>query len=68
MLEIKYIKAGEKRKSRDAEILRLKAEATSQLAHYGGDEKFGRTIRNITLVKLVLIFSGPELLYIGPAS
>ncbi|MCP5108950.1 MAG: hypothetical protein GY950_36540, partial [bacterium] len=65
MLEIKYIKAGGKRKPADSRVQRLKKEAEEQLKSYGLDEKFRKTIGKTKLVKLVLIFCGHELMYIG---
>jgi len=63
MLEIKYIKAGYK--PRDAKIQQLKEEAEEQLKNYSIDEKFRKNIEKTTLIKLVLIFSGHESMYIG---
>jgi len=63
ILEIKYIKAGVK--PGDPKIRRLKSEAEEQLRVYSIDEKFGKVIEKTTLVKLVLIFSGHEAVYIG---
>jgi hypothetical protein len=62
ILEIKYIKAGV---SPDNEKVRqLKSEAEEQLKNYSIDEKFKRkmTIENTTPIKIVLIFSGHELI------
>jgi len=63
ILEIKYIKAGVK--PGDPRIRRLKSEAEEQLRIYSIDEKFRKVIEKTTLVKLVLIFSGHEAVYIG---
>ena len=63
MLEIKYLKAGAK--AGEAGIRRLRAEAGEQLKTYGLDEKFRKAVGGTTLIKLVLIFSGHELMYIG---
>jgi hypothetical protein len=65
LLEIKYVKAG--RKPGDTEVMRLKAEAEEQLGKYSLNEKFRKTIEKTTLIKLVLIFSGHELVYLGEA-
>lgn len=68
LLEIKYIKADKKRKRPglgDAGFLELKARAEAQLKNYSLDEKFKKNIEKTTLVKLVLIFCGPELIYYG---
>jgi hypothetical protein len=69
MLEIKYIKKSEGKKTPELErkIRQLKTEAKSQLETYRGDEKFARTIGKTTLIKLVLIFYASELKYIGTA-
>jgi hypothetical protein len=65
LLEIKYLKAGVK--PGDAAVRRLQAEAENRLAGYSLDEKFRKSIEQTTLIKLVLIFSGHEAVYIGPA-
>lgn len=61
ILEIKYVKAGVK--PGDAEIGPLKAGAAEQLQNYGIDEKFKKNIEKTSLIKLVLIFSGHDLIY-----
>lgn len=61
ILEIKYAKAG--KKPGDKEVLRLKAEAEEQLGTYSADEKFKKNLEKTTLVKLVLVFSGHEVVY-----
>lgn len=63
ILEIKYIKAGVK--PGDADIQQLKAGAEEQLDRYTADEKFRKSIEKTTLIKLVLVFSGHEAIYIG---
>jgi hypothetical protein len=63
MLEIKYINAGAKPGAPG--IRRLKTEAEEQLRSYSNDEKFRKAIEKTTLVKIVLIFSGHEAIYIG---
>ncbi|NIM15978.1 MAG: AAA family ATPase [Candidatus Aminicenantes bacterium] len=63
LLEIKYMKAGAKKG--DAEIQKLKTKAEEQLAKYSIDEKLRKNIEKTTLIKLVLVFSGHELMYIG---
>ena len=63
ILEIKYIKA--EVKPGDPKVRRLKSEAEEQLRVYSIDEKYGKVIEKTTLVKLVLIFSGHEAVYIG---
>jgi hypothetical protein len=66
-LEIKYIPKT-KNKNRDElekNIRQLKTAAEEQLKKYTEDEKFNKTIGKTTLVKLVLIFRGCELQYMG---
>ncbi|MCP4219223.1 MAG: AAA family ATPase, partial [bacterium] len=63
LLEIKYLKAGAK--PEDDAVKRLAAEAREQLADYGMDKKFRKTIGNTTLIKLVLVFSGHKVMYMG---
>ncbi len=63
VLEIKYIKAGERRAA--ARVKRSVKEAEEQLDQYAVDKKFGKNIGKTTLVKLVLVFCGHELEYIG---
>jgi hypothetical protein len=73
ILEIKYIKKGEQAKkvgaktkeSKTDKSKKLRIEAEEQLKKYSIDEKFKKTIGRTSLIKLVLIFSGPELIYIG---
>lgn len=69
LLEIKYIpkKEGKSQKNMEKETRLLRAEAENQLKRYTGDEKFKKTIGPTTMVKLVLIFCGNELEYIGEA-
>jgi hypothetical protein len=62
ILEIKYLKSGVKRE--DPVLRELIQRAKEQLNAYGGDEKFGKSIQGTRLIKLVLIFSGHEALYI----
>jgi len=63
ILEIKYIKAG--MKIEDTNVRQLKDEAEKQLKNYAMDKKFKKNIENTSLIKLVLIFSGHEAIYIG---
>jgi len=69
LLEIKYIpkKEGKAQKKLEKNIRQLRVEAEDQLKRYTGDEKFNKTIGQTTVVKLVLIFCGNELEYIGEA-
>lgn len=63
VLELKYIKTGVK--PQDVEVQQLKIAAEEQLKHYCIDEKFLKNIEKTTLIKLVLIFSGHEEIYMG---
>lgn len=63
MIEVKYLKAG--RGPGKAAVQQLRADAEEQLKKYGIDKKFKKNIERTTLVKLVLIFAGHELMYIG---
>ena len=60
ILEIKYLKSGVK--PGDKKVPQLKTEAEQQLKGYSIDEKFKKTIEKTTLIKIVLIFSGHELI------
>ena len=64
ILEIKYLKKGDKGKDLELKI----KEAEEQLARYTGDEKFQKATAGTMVVKLVLVFSGTELTYIGEAT
>ncbi len=63
LLEIKYLKAGTKQE--DGEIEKIKKQAEEQLRNYALDEKFRKTIKKTTLIKLLLIFSGHQLVHLG---
>lgn len=63
LLEIKYVKAGVK--PEDTKIQKLKAEAEKQLTSYSLDKKLKKTLEKTTLIKIVLVFSGHEAVYIG---
>jgi hypothetical protein len=67
LLEIKYIpKAkGKSKKELEKNIRQLRVEAENQVKRYTGDKKFKKTIGQTTVVKLVLIFCGSELEYLG---
>jgi hypothetical protein len=69
LLEIKYIpkKEGKSQKELEKNTRLLREEAEDQLKRYAGDDKFKKTIGQTTMVKLVLIFCGNELEYIGKA-
>jgi hypothetical protein len=49
----------------ERKINQLKREAETQLKQYAGNEGFDKTIGRTTLIKLVLIYSGSQLAYIG---
>ena len=69
LVEIKYIPKTKSKgqKTLEKKIRQLRAEAEEQLKKYSGDEKFKKTHGNTTVVKLVLIFCGNELQYLGEA-
>jgi hypothetical protein len=62
LLEIKYLKSGVKRG--DPGVQELINTAEEQLKNYSMDEKFAKNIENTRLIRLVLIFSGHEAIYI----
>jgi hypothetical protein len=63
LLEIKTVKAGERAGS--PRLQKLKREAAAQLKQYSLDKRLKRSMACTTLIRLVLIFSGHEPLYIG---
>ncbi|HLP45902.1 MAG TPA: AAA family ATPase [Candidatus Deferrimicrobium sp.] len=67
VLEIKYIKPEGKRKKKPAPAIieKLKSEAEEQLRNYSIDEKFMKSMEKTEVKKLVLIFYGSDLVYIG---
>jgi len=70
VLEIKYIKPEGKRKKKPTKpargiIEKLKTEAEEQLHNYSIDEKFKKCMEKTQVIKLVLIFYGSDLVYIG---
>ncbi|MCP5052930.1 MAG: AAA family ATPase [bacterium] len=65
LLEIKYVKSGAKVEDDDVKQLILGAE--EQLKNYSADDKFRKNIEKTTLIKLVLVFSGHEMIYIDLA-
>lgn len=69
IMEIKYIKKSEAKSDAalGKKIQQLKADAEEQLNRYAGDERFSKTIGKTTLIKLIVIFSGSELKYLGKA-
>jgi hypothetical protein len=64
ILELKYLKTSEG----DKKLKSAVKEAEDQLKQYSLDEKFKKAIGGLTLIKLVLVFAGPELKYIGESS
>jgi hypothetical protein len=60
ILEIKYIKAGVS--PGDEKVQQLKSEAEEQLKNYSIDEKFKKAIEKTNPIKIVLIFSGHQLI------
>ena len=62
LLEIKYLKAAKKPDEKKFEELKKAAE--KQLLSYTLDKKLARILGKTTLVKLVLIFCGPDLIHI----
>jgi hypothetical protein len=67
VLELKYIKPEGKGKKKPAPgvMKKLKAEAKKQLGNYSIDEKFKKSMEKTQVIKLVLIFYGSDLVYIG---
>ena len=63
ILEVKYIKKGDKTKK----VETIVKQAEAQLRKYSLDSKLGKSIEGAILIKLVLVFSGTELKYIGTA-
>ncbi|HLP61199.1 MAG TPA: AAA family ATPase [Candidatus Deferrimicrobium sp.] len=62
ILEIKYLKSGVK--DDDPRIKELVRAAEEQLMTYSRDEKYMKNIRKTRLIKLVMVFSGHEAVYI----
>ncbi len=69
LLELKYIKKGafKKKDKLDKELLRLVAEAEAQLNRYSLDEKFKKSTAGTSVIRLVLVFTGNDLVYLEPA-
>jgi len=61
ILELKYLKKGEGDKKVNSAI----KEAEEQLKRYSLDKKLRKSFEKMTLIKLVLVFSGTEMKYIG---
>ena len=64
LLEIKYVKPKQGKKIDTVKIRHLKAAAKEQLKKYSIDEKLKSNIEKTHLIKIVLIFSGHELIAI----
>jgi hypothetical protein len=73
IVEIKYLKAAQSKSEiisqpdLQDQIKKMCKEAESQLKQYCLDEKFQKTIGQTTLIKLVLVFCGHQLVYKGGA-
>ncbi len=69
LLELKYIKKGafKKKDKLDKELLRLVAEAEAQLNRYSLNEKFKKSTAGTSVIRLVLVFTGNDLVYLEPA-
>ncbi|MCU0287823.1 MAG: ATP-binding protein [Acidobacteria bacterium] len=66
ILELKYIKPeGRRKKPAPGVIEKLKTEAEEQLRNYSIDEKFKKNMEKTRVIKLILIFYGSDLVYIG---
>jgi hypothetical protein len=63
ILEIKYVKSGVS--PGEAKVRQLKSEAEEQLKNYSMDEKFKKAIEKTNLIKIILIFSGHQLIDMG---
>jgi hypothetical protein len=63
LIEIKYMKSADGKSKKKVD--QLKSEAGEQLKQYEMDEKLRKSIEKTTLIKLVLVFSGHKLAYIG---
>jgi len=62
LLELKYLKKKDVASKLETTI----SEAEEQLRQYALDESFKKKIKQTTLIKLVLVFSGTELKHIAP--
>jgi hypothetical protein len=62
LLELKYHKAG--LSPQDKKLTQLIAEAEEQIKNYALDKNYKKAIGNTKLIKLVLLFSGHEAVYI----
>lgn len=65
LLKLKYLKPTKKRPNPgDKKIKELISAAENQLKSYGIDKKFEKTVKKTTLIRLVLIFSGSDCIYL----
>ncbi len=62
LIELKYLPAG--CKISDTAAQKLKTEAETQLVQYSVDIKFKKSLEKTTLIKIILIFSGQEAIYV----
>ena len=68
LIEIKYLKSSAAKAEVPAgEVQKLREEAEAQLKQYSADEQFRKAIGRTGLIKLVLVFCGPRLVYSGEA-
>jgi len=63
IIELKYLKSDAE--PDDPAVKALAAEALTQLKKYAMDKKYIKTIAGTSLIKLVLVFSGHRLVYMG---
>jgi hypothetical protein len=64
LMEIKYLPIGAK--PGDEKTQQLISSAREQLKRYEADKKFKKNIQKTTLIKLIIIFSGHNMIYISP--
>ncbi len=65
LIEIKYVRTGIG--AEDKSLKPVISAAEEQLKSYSMDQKFRKNIEKVKLIKLVLIFSGHEVIYRGEA-
>ena len=68
LMEVKYLKSNREsqKKRNEAEIVQeLKTKAEQQLKQYSLDKNFKKKMGDVKLIKLVLVFAGPDLKYRG---
>lgn len=64
LIEIKYMKSTDSEIKKET-IDQLKQQAEEQLNRYANDETFKKSMGSAQLIKIVLIFSGHRLVYMG---